>query len=136
MGDRIAVMKDGVLQQADAPRKVYDEPANLFVAKFIGSPPMNTWAGELRGRPCTVGVRPEYLAPVSESDPDALRARVSGVENTGRECIVYLEAEGLPTLVMTSGADLAVRPGQTLPIRMNREKFLFFDAETGARLIS
>ena len=41
MGDRVAVMRDGVLQQVDTPQRLYDQPANLFVAGFIGTPPMN-----------------------------------------------------------------------------------------------
>ena len=134
MGTRIAVMKDGVLQQVDAPRTVYEKPANLFVAKFIGSPPMNTWEGEHRGRRCIVGIRPEYITPADASDPGALRARVSGVENTGRESMVYLEAEGLPGLVMAADAAFRCGPGEAVGIRMDQEKFLFFDRETELRI--
>ena len=47
MGDRICVMKDGVIQQCDTPRNIYDNPANVFVAGFIGTPPMNTIKGRL-----------------------------------------------------------------------------------------
>src|ERR671932_48877 len=47
MGDRVAVMRDGVLQQVDEPQRVYDAPANLFVASFLGSPPMNLFEAEL-----------------------------------------------------------------------------------------
>ena len=57
MGDRIAIFHQGVLQQADTPQMVYDRPANQFVARFIGSPPMNLW--EQDG--IVLGVRPEHL---------------------------------------------------------------------------
>src|ERR671938_172819 len=48
MGDRVAVMRDGILQQVDAPQRLYDAPANLFVASFVGSPPMNLYEADLR----------------------------------------------------------------------------------------
>ena len=76
LGDRIAVMNDGALQQLGVPQDVYDQPANVFVAAFIGSPPMNLLRGEVAGGvvsaetfsfgrdgladgPVTIGVRPE-----------------------------------------------------------------------------
>jgi multiple sugar transport system ATP-binding protein len=93
MGDRVAVLKDGILQQVDSPRNMYDRPANLFVAGFIGSPAMNlievpiTDGGVMFGnavvnverdavqtaadkgdRTVTVGVRPEHFDIVTEGD--------------------------------------------------------------------
>ena len=80
ISDRIVVMKDGLLQQAGAPQQVYDDPCNLFVAQFLGTPPINTFAGRVEsgklyiGReavlttdapdgPVTVGIRPEGFVP-------------------------------------------------------------------------
>ena len=135
MGTRIAIMKDGVLQQVDTPRKVYDEPANLFVAKFIGSPPMNTWEGEHDGRACTVGIRPEYITLAKAGESDTVSAYVSAVENTGRECIVYLESSGLPTLIMTADAACPARMGENVSIRLDKAHFQFFDSGTGERIL-
>ena len=102
MGSRIAVLRDGVLQQAGTPREVYDRPANLFVARFIGSPPMNVWEGEYRGRPCTVGIRPEHVYLAGEGEPGAVRAIVTDVERTGRESLLFLNLPGC--LLYTSDA--------------------------------
>ena len=134
MGTRIAIMKDGVLQQVDTPHRVYDQPANLFVAQFIGSPPMNVWEGEHLGRPCTVGIRPEHLVPASLEESGAVWGRITAVEHTGRESIVYLEAEGLPDLVMAADAAYPGRAGETVAVRMLGEKFRFFDRDTGLRM--
>ena len=58
LGDRVAVLKDGVLQQVAAPRELYDRPVNMFVAGFIGSPAMNLFPGVVFGREVIMGVRP------------------------------------------------------------------------------
>lgn len=136
MGTRIAIMKDGILQQLDTPRAVYNEPANLFVAKFIGSPPMNTWTGTLTGRPCTVGIRPEAITLVEPACPGAIPARVSAVENTGRECMVYLDTQGYPPLAMAADAACAVQSGASVFIQFDQDKFHYFDAETEVRIRS
>ena len=134
MGSRIAIMKDGVLQQVDTPRQVYDRPANLFAAQFIGSPPMNVWEGEHNGRPCLVGLRPEHLHPVSPEEPGCIRCRITAVEYTGREVMAYLEAEGLPDLVMSVPADFPGRAGEKVGLYIEKDKLHFFDRATGARL--
>ncbi len=113
MGDRVAVLKDGVLQQCAAPRTLYHEPVNLFVAGFIGSPAMNLVAvgsGEdLRvggatlelddrsraalakaGGPVTIGFRPEALR-VAEDGP--LRGQIRTVEDLGSEVFVHVAIE-------------------------------------------
>ncbi|NIJ11857.1 multiple sugar transport system ATP-binding protein [Saccharomonospora amisosensis] len=117
MGHRVAVLKDGVLQQCDTPRALYDRPANVFVAGFIGSPAMNlttavlTDAGaELDGltvplerdllageqaaglREVTVGIRPEGLRPASAGEP-AMELRVELVEVLGSDAYVYGKVE-------------------------------------------
>jgi ABC-type sugar transport system ATPase subunit len=105
LGDRIAVIADGKLQQLGAPQEVYDRPANVFVAGFIGSPPMNLLRGRARGGmatagdlvvPCPgvpdkdviVGVRPECLRPAREGMP-SLGFEVMVVEPLGDEVIVH-----------------------------------------------
>jgi ABC-type sugar transport system ATPase subunit len=105
LGDRIAVISDGKLQQLGAPQDVYDRPANVFVAGFIGSPPMNLLRGRVSGGSAVagdlvvpapgvpegdvyVGVRPESLRPATNGMP-ALGFEVAVVEPLGDEVIVH-----------------------------------------------
>ncbi|MDA2962380.1 MAG: sn-glycerol-3-phosphate ABC transporter ATP-binding protein UgpC [Actinomycetota bacterium] len=102
MGDRVAVLKDGLLQQVDTPRNLYDNPANAFVAGFIGSPAMNLLTAPVSGgkamlgnlaisvpasagREVTVGIRPESLTPAS----DGFHVLVEVVEELGSDAFVY-----------------------------------------------
>ena len=114
MGDRIAVLKDGLLQQVGTPRDMYDTPANVFVAGFIGSPAMNIGTfplvdgvatvgsagiavprsalGQLAAddnSSITIGFRPEALDVVPEGTPDALPVVVNIVEELGSDAFVY-----------------------------------------------
>jgi ABC-type sugar transport system ATPase subunit len=105
LGDRIAVISDGKLQQLGAPQDVYDRPANVFVAGFIGSPPMNLLRGRVRAGSATagdlvvpapgvsdrevfLGVRPESLRPARNGMP-SLGFEVAVVEPLGDEVIVH-----------------------------------------------
>jgi multiple sugar transport system ATP-binding protein len=130
MGDRIAVLKDGLLQQVGTPRDMYDTPANVFVAGFIGSPAMNIGTfpltdgiakvgtagiavprdaiGALQAddnNTITIGFRPEALDVVPEGTPDAIPVVVNIVEELGSDAFVYgsLAAEAGAAQV-TSGA--------------------------------
>ena len=114
LGNRIAILNEGRLEQVDAPLEVYNRPASLFAARFIGSPPMNlieaevtngalTAAGGLkiaapeglnRGDKVIAGVRPERLA-VSEAG-DGVRGRVVSREALGDETIYVVESEAGP----------------------------------------
>ena len=122
MGDRVAVMKLGVLQQVDTPLKLYDKPANLFVAGFIGSPQMNLMEGtavdgdvkvgkytvpvdptaerKMSGR-VTVGVRPESWRIVT-AEEGGLPVKVTVVEELGADSFVYgtCDVEGTPSNVI------------------------------------
>jgi multiple sugar transport system ATP-binding protein len=119
MGDRVAVMRGGVLQQCAAPQEIYAHPTNVFVAAFIGSPSMNLYQGQLsedgtsltlgtqtialsdvvdqlrpslrqyRGRSLIVGIRPEDLPLASEASPARLEAVVEAVEALGSELLVH-----------------------------------------------
>ncbi|WP_066465589.1 ABC transporter ATP-binding protein [Sanguibacter suarezii] len=127
MGDRIAVLKDGILQQVDTPRALYDTPKNVFVAGFIGSPAMNIGTfnvvngvakigqaqipltreavagltAEDNGK-VTLGFRPESLDIVAENDPSAIEVEVNIVEELGSDAYVYGTLKG-----DLAGADLA-----------------------------
>jgi multiple sugar transport system ATP-binding protein len=151
MSDRIAVMHDGVLQQFGAPKEVYETPANLFVASFIGSPGMNLVKGELRaagsglafvrgdlslpvaqggtaGAAITLGVRPEDIT--LGAGPFACTVRV--VEPTGHETIVMAEAAG-ETLVARAAPDSQLVPGQVVPFAVRAARLHAFDSD-GRRL--
>jgi multiple sugar transport system ATP-binding protein len=92
MGDRVAVMRSGQLQQVDTPTNVYDRPANLFVAGFIGSPPMNLARGTIEGSDGSLAAR---LGSSTIPIPDEL-ARERGLEDwAGRELIVGIRPEDL-----------------------------------------
>ncbi|MCT8332020.1 ABC transporter ATP-binding protein [Acidimangrovimonas sediminis] len=111
MGDRIVVMHGGVAQQIGTPLEVYDEPANLFVATFIGSPSMNILEGEVENgkfqcqgisidSPVPVsgkaflGIRPEHLRIVPHDTPGAIRGTLGVVEHLGAETIIELLTDG------------------------------------------
>ena len=157
MGDRVAVMKLGELQQVDTPLNLYDKPVNLFVAGFIGSPQMNLLEatavdgqariGEftvpvdpaasqrMRGN-ITVGVRPEAWRMVSEGD-GGLPVRVTVVEELGADAFVYGTSgvEGTPNniIVRVSGRD-TVRKGETIHVTTDPRNVHVFDTDTGERL--
>lgn len=119
MGDRIAVLKFGVLQQVGTPRELYDFPANEFVAGFIGSPAMNLGTFTVEGdhavlgkarvplSPATraaitpsdngkiiIGFRPEALEVVSENDPNTIPVKLHLVEELGSDAYMYGKLEG------------------------------------------
>ena len=122
MGSRIAVMKDGVLQQVDTPQGIYERPANLFTALFIGSPPMNTWED---GEGVTLGIRPEHVFLVGAGE--GVPMRVQSIENTGREAFVYLKGDAPPkSLTMAMGADFSGGTGDLLYIKLREEAIQIF----------
>ena len=157
MGDRVAVLKDGLLQQVDTPRNLYDNPANAFVAGFIGSPAMNLLVapvvggkaklGNLEiavpasaGASVTVGIRPEGFAPAS-SGFDVL---VEVVEELGSDAFVYGKPADSSVKFANAtdeGAQVIVRwdpknpprPGQTVTVTANQSSVHLFSATTGER---
>jgi multiple sugar transport system ATP-binding protein len=156
MGHRVAVLKDGVLQQCDTPRTLYHAPINLFVAGFIGSPAMNLVAvGD--GRPLALGGTTVALAEAGESAladsggtvtigfrPEALqvgdgplRARIRTVEDLGSEVFVHLlvehQGETLP-LVSKMLPPFERQPGDSVGLQITGTTHLF--AEDGSRVAS
>ncbi|CAA9361005.1 MAG: Glycerol-3-phosphate ABC transporter, ATP-binding protein UgpC [uncultured Nocardioidaceae bacterium] len=157
MGDRVAVMNKGYLQQVDTPLKLYDKPENLFVAGFIGSPQMNLMEGVSQGGqvclgkytvpvdptaekrmdgPVTVGVRPENWRLVSERE--GLPVRVTVVEELGADSFVYgtSDAEGAPSniIVRVSGRELHPQKGEVLHVTTDPANVHVFQTESGERL--
>jgi multiple sugar transport system ATP-binding protein len=163
MGDRVAVMKDGLLQQCDTPRVLYEDPVNAFVAGFIGSPPMNLVAGVVEpggvrvgstllraadgvpgapGAAVIVGLRPESLFLASSDD--GIPATVSIVEELGAEAFVYAHlvggdgaGDGLNVkgnIIARVQPSTAPRNGEVIHLAVKAGSLLFFDAESGERI--
>jgi ABC-type sugar transport system ATPase subunit len=147
MSDRIAVMHEGVLQQVGTPGEVYNRPANLFVAGFIGAPTMNL----LRGRAedggfvhpairvglsgaatpeLVLGLRPEDIV-VGEGPFDA---RIRLVEPHGHEQIAQLDIPGGDVLTIRADAALPLTAGESLRWGVRAARLHMFDAGTGLRL--
>jgi multiple sugar transport system ATP-binding protein len=162
LADRVAVMKDGALQQTDAPMQVYLRPATLFVAGFIGSPPMNFFQGTLardngavvfrsggvgnlavaleRGMAERVQGRigqPVTLGlrpeDIGEAGGGNVAAVVERVEAAGAEQYLYCSSHGMP-LVMRAAGTRAPRNGQTMELRFDMGRSHLFDSATGAAL--
>ncbi len=135
MGDRIAIMDHGVLQQVGPPQEVYARPANLFVARFIGTPPMNTIPGELVGASASVviGVRPEHLH--LDGGADGLSATVAVIESLGHERHVICRlADGTTVIIRQSTETDGPRTGTEVVLRYEATDVHRFDASTGARI--
>ncbi|MDP3848019.1 MAG: ABC transporter ATP-binding protein [Pseudomonas sp.] len=166
LGDKVAVMKDGIIQQFGTPQQIYNDPANLFVASFIGSPPMNfiplrlqrrdgqLWAlldsGQARcelplglmedgfeSREVILGIRPEQIQ-VAPAGSSLLPSIRAEVQVT--------EPTGPDTLVFVElnqtkvccrmAPDAAPQVGQTLELQFDPSKVLLFDAQSGERLLA
>ncbi len=156
MGERITVIRAGVIQQIAEPLGLYQRPANRFVAEFIGSPPMNTfrarWDGSgfaignvrldwdggpapipdsYRGRDVLLGVRPEQMT--AEVGGGGLPASVDLVEPMGGESNIYLTVEGTRAIARVAG-DSPVRAGERVAVRFPLASAHFFDGETELRI--
>ena len=149
LADRIVIMQSGAIQQIGTPDEIYNDPANTFVAGFIGAPPMNLIKGQVDGGiftasgitvdglrsdmsgAVTLGVRPEDCA-VTQSDAN-LTGEVFGVEPTGD--LTYLTLKTGDAMIEVK-ADRSYRRelGVDEQIAFDRERLFLFDAKTGARL--
>ena len=132
LADRIVVLRAGKVEQVGAPMELYNDPANTFVAGFIGSPQMNFLkAGALGMRSDTMGVRPEHIAISRESGQ--IEGTVSHVEKLGGETLVYVNtaAQGLLTVRLFGEHDYAVEEAAFLT--PDQERAFHFDA-AGLRL--
>jgi ABC-type sugar transport system ATPase subunit len=109
LGDRIAVLRAGRLQQTGRPRELWERPANGFVARFIGSPPMNLFSADLysqtrRDGATVLGVRPERIRLTSPQE-GRLSGRVTAVEPAGADAVIHLEVMGTTFVVVTEWSD-------------------------------
>ena len=154
LADRMIVMNAGVVEQVGRPIDVYDDPASLFVAGFIGSPAMNFLPGEraagdvalpgglrvplpaeLRASApaaITVGVRPEHLTPSTSEGPE-FRFEVETVEALGADSLVHGRL-GDSAIVARVDAHARPQPGTTLAFAAKPGRLYFFDSASGKRL--
>ncbi len=134
LGDRIAVMKDGQIQQLGTPQQVYNEPANTFVASFIGNPPMNLVPPsifQLETDASLVGIRPEHLI-ISAQKPGSITGTISARQNTGADSFLTVEFKECEITVRAS-ADSVLNVGDTIELIPNPENLHFFN-QTGVRI--
>jgi multiple sugar transport system ATP-binding protein len=150
MADKIVVMHDGVVEQIGAPLELYDRPANLFVAQFIGSPAMNVLEGRLEasgfamgglmlpvqsvpgaavGRAAYYGIRPEHF----QLRPDGIPAEVVVVEPTGSETQVFAKAGGRE-LTCVFRERVSAKPGEIIHVAPDPALVHLFDKETEQRI--
>ncbi|TAJ86141.1 ABC transporter ATP-binding protein [Reyranella sp.] len=151
MADKIVVMNNGYIEQAGPPLELYDRPANLFVAGFIGSPAMNMLKGTVSGGtlrtddgtnwplpvngarpkegPAIYGVRPEHL----RIDSEGIKATVQVVEPTGSETQVLMKV-GSQSMIGAFRERVSAKPGEILPVRPDPALVHLFDQQSGQRL--
>ncbi|MDG4666553.1 sn-glycerol-3-phosphate ABC transporter ATP-binding protein UgpC [Mycobacterium sp. 236(2023)] len=147
LGDRLCVMSEGKVQQIGTTDDIYHRPANTFVAAFMGSPPMNLLAADIRegllhvagsevapvaepDGPVTVGVRPEHVQICSATDPGAVPARVDLVEPLGSHCLVTALV-GDTRVIATAPAGLQLDSGTPVGLTLPPAHHRYFDVQTG-----
>ena len=138
LGDRVAGLRGGALEQVGTPDELWHAPTNRFVARFVGSPPMNFIPvdGPLRvaalpgGRELELGVRPDVLRLVADG---GVEAEVVLVEVVGADAVLHLRAGG-HELVARVSAESRPRAGETVQVEARREDVHLFDAQSGERV--
>lgn len=152
MADRIVLMNKGEIQQIGSPAEIYESPANTFVAKFVGSPPMNLIEGQIesgpsgpvfRGAvqilagggfaglsagPATLGIRPEHIELVDAAHPDAIAAKVDLIERIGPHSNVTMIIAQQASVIANVDAAAAIAEGDEVHIRIPAERIQLFDA--------
>ena len=153
ISDKIVVMKLGEMQQMGAPQEVYNSPANLFVAQFLGTPPINVFKGAVKGEKIYVGedcvgeakgikdqevsvaIRPEGFVLADEKGKGVLHAECEMIQVMGRDISVVAKNElcTKPTFKAIISADDKVNPGK-VAFKVKPHKVFIFDAETDERI--
>ena len=128
LASRVAVMKKGRLQQFDTPMTIYNQPANRFVAEFVGSPSMNF----IEESPLTKGIRPEHIQVLSQPEDGAIAAKVYVTEQMGNETFVFLTV-GTNRLIARAPADFRAELESQVWIKIAQDKIHFFDPVSGER---
>ena len=155
ISDHIVLMKDGFLQQHAGPQELYNQPANQFVADFLGNPPINNFAGQLQngcfvtqsgakvclpglqnlqsGRAVNLSVRAESFVVEEGPAPDRLTCRVDSVYQMGKEEMAILSFGGIPFRAYIS-ADHGFKPGDSVHLGLKNRGVFVFDLDSGERL--
>jgi multiple sugar transport system ATP-binding protein len=154
ISDQIVVMKLGEEQQIDAPQTVYNSPANLFVAQFLGTPPINVFQGEVKGgkiylgedmvfatktkiedQPVYVAIRPEGLIANPSKDVPSFKADVEQIQVLGRD--LYILGRNANCLQPTFKAIIPsdeTKYGKTISLALKPKKFYIFNKKTEERI--
>jgi multiple sugar transport system ATP-binding protein len=158
LADRIAIMKNGVIQQLDDPHTIYNKPTNLFVAGFIGSPSMNFLTGTLSGgnialpglniglngypmqkasdgSNVVLGIRPEHVAVGEDARkmPFAIESEIEIVEPMGADTVAWTKVGG-QSLTFRAAAEVPLRAGQKILVGFDPARGSVFDAASGDRV--
>lgn len=159
LGDTIAVMKDGLVQQVDTPYEIYHQPTNIFVATFIGAPPINLFQCSIQSQGTgsatvsnlfqlpipetvtkqlstdsqnlTLGIRPEFVI-VRSKRTNSFPARVSLIEPLGSRTLIFLETQGKEIRAIVQG-EASVAEGEAVDVAFQMERAFFFDS-SGKRI--
>ena len=131
LAQRMIVMNAGVMEQFGTPEEVYHTPASIFVASFIGSPPMNLLRHAPNSKPGTIlGIRPEHL----DITTTGWEVRVDTVELLGAERLVYATMGGDTLIVRIEEGSASPKAGDTIHVTPRENRLHWFHAETGKRL--
>lgn len=152
ISDLIVVMKDGVIHQVGKPQEVYDDPVDLFVAKFLGTPPINVFRGRVEAenlyignemvmeavgvadQKVTVAIRPEGFVL---SDSGALTCQLNRVEVMGRDVSVvcsHADSENADIRAIISAENRVDTTSETVRFDVKPQKVFVFNEQTGQRL--
>jgi multiple sugar transport system ATP-binding protein len=150
LAHRVAILEKGILQQLAAPAEIYNNPANLFVAQFIGSPPMNIIKGSLQGSnfmtqgdkvavsvsgrldKAVLGVRPEDCA-VTAPGKGQVKGKVYATELIGDHSLVTVETAG-GMITVKAAKDFTAGIGESIGIGVDKAHLFVFDENSGARV--
>ena len=147
LGDRLAVMKDGQIQQTGTPRQLYDDPENVFVASFIGTPPINLLDADILNgakKPLNIekglisnkivtGIRPEHVRITRQMEGSIFRAKISLISTQGMQSLLYLRM-GMTEILGIHSGDVRFTEGESVEVDFDEKNLLFFDKETGKRI--
>jgi multiple sugar transport system ATP-binding protein len=164
LADRIVVMREGVVQQIGAPEEIYEQPRNMFVASFLGNPPINYLEGRVEedagavffrcgatslalppsvagrvlgqsGREAVLGLRAEDVDErASPREGEALHGRVSSVLPIGSDQFLGVDVDGASVFVRV-GKEFHHRAGENIMLAVNTGRLHLFDKETGKSLV-
>ena len=155
ISDEIVVMKLGVMQQIDAPQEVYNNPANLFVAQFLGTPPINVFKGKIEGKQVKIGedvvmelkedmgnreifvaIRPEGFVIAKNGDKNVLHADMEMIQVLGRDVSIVAKKEECtkPTFKIIVAAEEAENVSGKVAMKIKPNKIFLFDGETEERI--